>query len=87
MIPDDLDKENSVDWAINQLTEEYLAGRIKAVVWGTVTIEGAFITCWSKDHFLERMGVAASMVQEMYRETSVEKTFGPGEGEDEDEGG
>ena len=85
MIPGDLDKENSVDWAINQLTEEYLAGRIKAVMWGIVTVDGSFVTCWSKDHFLELMGVTACLMQDMNRDIPRERTHM--NGEDEDEGG
>lgn len=86
MIPSDLNKEDSIDWAMNQLTEEYLAGRIVAVVWGIVAKDGTLTTTWSNGHFLERMGLAAVMLQNMNAEVPSERTDMPGEDEDEEGG-
>lgn len=57
MIPDDLDKENGIDWVMSKLTKLYLDGEIKTIVWGAVTKDNKLETCHSGPNILEKLGL------------------------------
>ena len=66
MRPDDMYRETSVDWGMNRLTEGYLKGEIKTLVWGAVLNDGSFRTCYTKGNFLERLGLCACLAEDIH---------------------
>jgi len=67
--PDDVNRETSIDWGMNRLTEEYLGGKVKLLVWGAILNDGTFRVCHTYGSFLEKLGLCSCIAENIHAST------------------